>query len=49
MTAEQARAEMTRIQALPDTKEHEAAKYIRYWELGEIWIAGLKANLSEAS
>jgi hypothetical protein len=40
VTPQEARAEMDRINALPDTEENAIAKWITYWKVAEIWIAG---------
>lgn len=42
VTPAEARAEMDRINALPNTSEHDVAKYIDYWRIAEIWIAGFR-------
>ena len=49
MTPQQARLEMDRINRLPPTPEHDIEKYVRYWDLGAIWIAGLKKELERAA
>lgn len=42
MTPREARIEMDRIQALPDTDENAVAKWVTYWEVAEAWIAGFR-------
>lgn len=31
---------MDRINRLPDTDENAVAKWITYWKVAEVWIAG---------